>query len=563
MVSAGPSSLPARLAHQLHRAHSLNPTLNAFTAIASQSDLEHQLSSSSSAASKNKGKGKQALSGKTVAVKDVFATTAEAGEGLARTTCASRMLQDYRSPYEATVVRLLRENGALLVGKTNMDEFGMGSANAHSHFGPALNPSGPGGVDATLALPQAEARVPGGSSGGSAAAVAAGLCDVALASDTGGSTRLPASYTGVVGFKPSYGLLSRYGMVAYASSLDTVGLMSRTVEGWEGEGGGGLGDVLDILAQHDPQDPTSVPVFARERASKAHRDLLSRLGEQGEKSKGKGKALAGIRIGVPADLYPHPSSSPLSPLSSSSPIRHFLRALKENLGATLVPVRVKTAPLGLGAYYVIASAEASSNLGRYRGVEYGFRAPSPSTPEGEEKQPLFSRTRADGFGKEVKKRVLLGTFALSAEAFDNYYLQAQRIRLMLQNELEALFRVPSPLRPSSSSSSTPRTNDDGVDFLVHPSALSTAPLLSSYTSSPSSPTAPKAGTAAYTQDLLSLPSSLAGLPALSLPAGRSPLGEGGDGWPVGMTLVGQWGADRAVVGVAAAVERAMRERKRT
>ncbi|GAA5860328.1 hypothetical protein JCM8547_003464 [Rhodosporidiobolus lusitaniae] len=558
--SSSTSALPARVAHQLAQATRLNPQLNAFTRLASLSDLERQHQAASSS-----HREKARLKGKTVAIKDNFVTGGEGGE---TTTCASRMLRDYRSPFTATVVSRLQSAGALTIGKTNMDEFGMGSANVHSHFGPVINPAGPQGIEESLRDGAGEGgkderRVPGGSSGGSAAAVAAGLCDFALASDTGGSTRLPASYTCIVGFKPSYGLLSRYGLVAYASSLDTVGLMSREIGGREG----GLGEVFDILEAHDPQDPTSAPLSARERASKAHAALLDRLSSS---SPTADKPLAGVRIGVPSDLFPLPPLSPL--LSPRGPIRTFLRTLRDNLGASLVPVRLKTAPLGLSAYYVIASAEAGSNLARFRGVEYGFRSSfEGALTEDGERQQLFARTRAEGFGEEVKKRVLLGAFALSAEAFDNYFLQAQRVRRLLQLEIDALFRTPSPLRPSlsspSPSSASPSASSrqaDGVDFLLHPSALSTAPLLSSYLSSTSSsaPSAPKQGSrSAYTQDLLSLPASLAGLPALSLPAGRTRVeDEGGDGWPVGMTLVGQWGADREVLDLARRVERALKAR---
>ncbi|GAA5827941.1 hypothetical protein JCM11251_005657 [Rhodosporidiobolus azoricus] len=575
-------AIPARLARQVALAAELNPQVNAFTSLTSRADIERQYAASQAHERDTKGKGKakatnEVLRGRSVAVKDNFVTGPSPGsssspsgsgkgEGAAEhaaTTCASRMLADYKSPFEATVVRLLREQGGVVVGKTNMDEFGMGSATVHSSFGPTLNPSSPHGLFHALDPAfSAERRVAGGSSGGSAAAVAAGMADFALASDTGGSTRLPASYTGTVGFKPSYGLLSRYGLVAYASSLDTVGIVGE--RGKAGE----VVQVADSLSAYDPQDPTSAPLFARERAEKAHREVRDRLADSGG---GKGKALEGVRVGVPADLFPLPSSSPL--LSPLGPLRSFLTLLQSDLGATLVPVRLRTAPAALSAYYVIASAEASSNLARYRGVEYGFRAPDDDpdhTEDGDDKLPLFAKTRSLGFGKEVKKRILLGTFALSAEAFDNYFLQAQRVRRLLQDEIDSLFRVPNPLRPLSSSlSPSGRRQQEGVDFLVHPSAMSTAPLLSSYlspssTSSPSSSssspsTSPTQANSrdAYIQDLLSLPASLAGLPALSIPAGRSEE----DGWPVGMTLVGQWGSDGAVGEVGARVEEGLRRRR--
>ncbi|GAA5886026.1 hypothetical protein JCM16303_003839 [Sporobolomyces ruberrimus] len=524
------ASLPARLTSTLQRAHRINPRLNAFTQLSSQSDLGAQYANV-------KGKGKGKLDEKMVGVKDMFATT---GDG-SRTTCASRMLQDYKSPFEATVVQQLRREGALVIGKTNMDEFGMGSANYHSHFGPTLNPSGPRGADETSELVEGEQRVSGGSSGGSAAAVAAGLCDFALATDTGGSTRLPASYCGIVGFKPSYGLLSRYGVVAYASSLDTVGLMSSEVTQVQ--------DVFEILDEHDRKDPTSIPTFARERASSIYSELTDRIGETSNSSE---KPLAGIKIGVPADLFP---TSLLDP-SLLPPIRSALARLKE-LGATLHSVRLKTAPLGLSAYYVLASAEASSNLARYDGTEYGFRAPEDSSDE--VRTPLYAKTRSLGFGDEVKKRLLLGTFALSAEAFDNYYLQAQRVRRMIQIELDALFSTVNPLRQSSSAPSTP--SDTKVDFIVHPTTICPAPLLSSF-SSPSSHTTDTSSS--YVQDLLSLPASLAGLPAVSIPVGRTQKERDKNrenGWPVGMTLASQWGNDRNVLEVARIIETALKTKR--
>ncbi|KPV78035.1 uncharacterized protein RHOBADRAFT_32644 [Rhodotorula graminis WP1] len=422
-----------------------------------------------------------------------------------------------------------------------MDEFGMGSANVHSHFGPVLNPAGPVGIDQSLAVSAEEQRVAGGSSGGSAAAVAAGLCDVALASDTGGSTRLPASYCGILGFKPSYGLLSRHGLVAYASSLDTVGIMAREVEP--------LRRAFVSASAYDSKDPTSAPTFARTRADEVHLALRERLA--GREGAGvRERPLQGVRIGVPADIFP---TSLLSSSSVLDPIRTFLRTLV-SLGASLSSVRLPSAPLGLSAYYVLASAEASSNLARYDGVQFGHRAEEKVG----EKEQLYARTRTEGFGKEVRKRLLLGTFALSADAFDNYYLQAQRVRRLIQLELDDLFRSPSPLATPAPPAAQ---RHDGVDFILHPSAMSTAPLLASCSpaasgSTSTSPASPAdtepASRSAYVQDLLSLPASLAGLPALSIPAGRST----DDGWPVGVTLVGQWGADSEVLEVAQRVEAA-------
>ncbi|GAA6064029.1 hypothetical protein JCM10212_004261 [Sporobolomyces blumeae] len=549
-MAASSSALPARLASSLQLAHRLNPRLNAFTHLASQSELEEQY-----AQARKLGKGKGKLNGTAVAVKDMFATT---GNG-SRTTCASRMLRDYESPFEATVVEKLRREGALVVGKTNMDEFGMGSANVNSHFGPTLNPAGPQGVESTLALSESEQRVAGGSSGGSAAAVAAGVCDLALATDTGGSTRLPAAYCGIVGFKPSYGLLSRHGVVAYASSLDTVGLMGRQVRHVE--------EAFHVLDEHDERDPTSAPTYARDRAKTLHNGLADRLKDS---SPSRGKPLAGIRIGVPADLFP---TSLLSP--SLLPSLRSTISLLRSLGATLSSVRLESAPAGLSAYYVLASAEASSNLARYDGIQFGFRAPD-DLPD-EPRTPLYAKTRSLGFGDEVKKRILLGTFALSAEAFDNYYLQAQRVRRMIQLELDSLFSTPNPLEPPPSSPASARPSPEAVDFLIHPTTICPAPLVSSFTTDAASGPRPCAATAAssYVQDLLSLPASLAGLPAISLPVGKTapstPTDSKGPdadpvpdeaGWPVGMTFVGQWGNDRNVLELARVVELALIEEPR-
>ncbi|GAA5923284.1 glutamyl-tRNA(Gln) amidotransferase subunit HER2 [Sporobolomyces koalae] len=536
MASSSGAALPARLGSTLQRAHRLNSRLNAYTHLASQSDLEQQY-----ARARQDGKGKGKLDEQLVAVKDMFATTGD------RTTCASRMLRDYESPFESTVVHQLKQHGALVVGKTNMDEFGMGSANVHSHFGPTLNPAGPRGVETTLEADHVEYRVAGGSSGGSAAAVAAGLCDFALATDTGGSTRLPAAYCGVVGFKPSYGLLSRYGVIAYASSLDTVGLVSRDVER--------IDQVFRLLDHYDPKDPTSVPELARERAARTHSLLENRLGERANSS--TDRPLEGIRIGVPADLFPIDLLDP----SVLPTTRASLNRLKQ-LGATLHSVRIENASSALGAYYVLASAEASSNLARYDGTEYGFLADQDPNEGQATKTPLYANTRSMGFGDEVKKRLLLGTFALSAEAYDSYYLQAQRIRRMLQLELDSLFSTRNPLG-TLSTNQTGGHDSTTIDFLIHPTTISPAPRLESITNPRSTTTASSspAASSSYVQDLLSLPASLAGLPAISIPIGTSqPSRNHAQGWPVGITLVGQWGDDRNVLQVARVFEAALKSK---
>ncbi|ORY80236.1 amidase signature domain-containing protein [Leucosporidium creatinivorum] len=501
--------LPRELTAIIEAAHRLNPRLAAFTSLLSPQDVALAFNEAP----------RGPLHGVPVAVKDVFCTTQ------LPTTAASRMLRDYTSPFDATVVKRLREAGALIHGKTNMDEFGMGSTNLNSYFGPALNPSGPH----LAKVEDGEARVAGGSSGGSAAAVAAGLCRIALASDTGGSTRLPAAYCGVAGLKPSYGLLSRWGMIAYASSLDCVGIMAKEV--------GDVRTTLDVLSAFDEKDPTSAPQDARDRIAE-HDDSLSPTWTSTN--------LSGLRIGVPAEYF----LAELSPTVMPS-FRRTLESLQAK-GAILSSVSLPSTPLALSAYYVLASAEASSNLARFDGTRFGARAveqeADPAT-----RSALYAASRSQGFGKEVQKRLLLGTYALSAEAFDNYYLQAQRVRQLIRREFDSIFRLPSPLIPPSSSTTS---NNAGVDLIIHPSSIGVAPRLRPSNTT----TTPASSIASYTQDALNVPISLAGLPGLSVPAGVSAGEEDGEGkgWPVGVQIAGQWGSDKLVLKVGEAVEEGWR-----
>ncbi|KZP28740.1 amidase signature enzyme [Athelia psychrophila] len=422
------------------------------------------------------------------------------------TTCSSTMLKDFTSPYNATVVNLLQEAGADIVGKTNCDEFGMGSLNVHSVHGPVVNP---------FNLP--ERRSAGGSSGGSAAAVAAGMCDAALATDTGGSTRLPASYCGVVGLKPSYGLISRWGLISYADSLDCVGVIAKDVDTTK--------RVFDVISAYDSKDPTAAtPTFR----SSAHSNLT-------ERSIFLDGSLDGLRIGVPQEYFP----AELDP-SITEPFRAVLSSLQE-MGATLVPVSLPMTRYALSAYYVLASAEASSNLGRFDGVQYGTRVDTPVGADKTSTRDVYAHTRSSGFGGEVKKRILLGTYALTADAFDGYFLQAQRVRTSIRQDFDRIFSAPNPL--SIPPTQTP--TDNGVDVLLHPSAIRTAPALPTSGTSDSRQT----DLSAYVQDMLTVPASLAGLPALSVPACK-----GQDGWPVGVSVVGQWGSDELVLRVGKVLE---------
>ncbi|KDE06878.1 hypothetical protein MVLG_02766 [Microbotryum lychnidis-dioicae p1A1 Lamole] len=487
-------ALPRELAQLVELAHRTNPTWRAYTSLLSLKDATQAFHSLP-----QQGK----LYGHAIAVKDLFCTCEFP------TTASSRFLQHYASPIEATVVSRLKAQGGLIFGKANMDEFGMGSANIHSHFGPTLNPSGPETSSATGTA----ARVAGGSSGGSAAAVAARIARIALASDTGGSTRLPAAYCGVLGFKPSYGLLSRWGMIAYASSLDCVGIMAKEVEDVQ--------TTFDVLQAHDPKDPTSTPQDVRLRITDRTNSLPSRW-KEGD--------LTGLRIGVPAEYF----LSELSPFVLP-PLRCALQSL-QNRGAILRSISLPWTPSALSAYYVLASAEASSNLARFDGIRFGTRSDPPSvTGPGVSNSPLYASSRSSGFGKEVQKRLLLGTYALTAEAFDNYFLQAQRVRRLIREEFDQTFRRSSVL--TNAGEEDGEANEEGVDLLLYPSAISTAPLLSAVQGDEVS---------GYVQDVLNVPASLAGLPAISVPFGRSQE----DGWPVGVQLAGQWGEDGLVLVVA-------------
>ncbi|KAK7031613.1 Glutamyl-tRNA amidotransferase subunit A, mitochondrial [Favolaschia claudopus] len=442
-----------------------------------------------------------------VAVKDMICTADMS------TTSSSAMLKDFTSPFDATVVTLLREAGADIIGKVNCDEFGMGSLNTHSVHGPVINPFQLS--SSSTSWVQREKRSAGGSSGGSAAAVVTGMCYAALSTDTGGSTRLPASYCGIVGLKPSYGLLSRWGVISFADSLDCVGVMATTVASTR--------HVFDILNVHDTRDPTSVTPHARAAALEEARRVWPT------------SALKDLRIGIPHEYFPSELSDEVL-----SPVRAAIENLKSR-GATIVPVSLPSTPYALSAYYVISSAEASSNMARYDGVQYGLHVPLPPGSNLTNSASMYARTRSVGFGSEVQKRILLGTYALTADAFDNYFLQAQRIRRLVREDFNRVFRVPDVL----SASNAVATPVDGVDVLLHPSAIRTAPLLEDDDAAASTD-----GLDTYVQDVLTVPASLAGLPALSVPLPN----KNGQAWPVGISVVGQWGCDDMVLKVGQFLE---------
>jgi aspartyl-tRNA(Asn)/glutamyl-tRNA(Gln) amidotransferase subunit A len=404
------------------------------------------------------------LRGVPVGVKDLFCT-----EGVP-SQAGSRILEGYRPPYTATVVRRLQEAGAPLLAKTNQDEFAMGSSNENSAFGPVLNP-----WDRT--------RVPGGSSGGSAAAVAAGLVPWAIGTDTGGSIRQPAALCGIVGLKPTYGSVSRYGMIAFASSLDQAGPLTR--------------DVTDaaLLFRHmvgrDPCDSTSVAFPHEVRLPTAIR-------------------LEGITLGVPKDL----TGEGVEP----GVMANFEDTLEvaQALGAEIERVDLPHADYGLSAYYVLAPAEASSNLARYDGVRYGLRA------DADDLLTMYTRTRHDGFGPEVKRRVMLGTYALSSGYYEAYYGRAQRVRTKIADDFRAAFQE--------------------VDFVVTPTSPGVAFPLGAKTDDP---------LAMYLNDYFTVPMPLAGIPAISIPSGLS------EGLPVGFQLAGPAFSENRLFDAAHALERAI------
>jgi len=404
-----------------------------------------------------------ALAGVPIAHKDLFCTAG------VKTTCGSRMLDNFVSPYDATVVAKLKAAGAVMLGKTNMDEFAMGSSNETSYHGPVRNPWNP-------------ELVPGGSSGGSAAAVAARLTPLATATDTGGSIRQPAALCGVTGFKPTYGRVSRYGMVAFASSLDQGGTITATAED--------AALVMREMAGFDPNDSTSV--------DKPVPDYVASLGTP----------LAGLKIGLLKEFF----DKGLDPESERC-IRAAL-AVYEKLGAQLREVSLPYLPLSVPAYYVVAPAECSSNLARFDGVRFGHRCKDPR-----DLMDLYKRSRGEGFGAEVKRRIMTGTYVLSAGYYDAYYLKAQKVRQLITADFTRAFGE--------------------VDVLMGPTTPTAAFAIGSKTSDPIT---------MYLNDIYTIGANLAGLPAMSIPCGFA-LGSG-QGLPVGLQIVGPHFSEAKLLNVA-------------
>ena len=406
------------------------------------------------------------LAGVPVSIKDNLCTRG------VETTCSSKILEGWKPPYNATVIEKLREAGAVIMGKTNLDEFAMGSSTENSAFGPTRNPH-------NLEL------VPGGSSGGSAAAVAAGFSPLALGSDTGGSIRQPAALCGVVGVKPTYGRVSRYGLVAFASSLDQVGPFANTVSD--------AALTLEVISGHDPRDSTSIPEKPLE---------ISGFLNQG---------VEGMRIGVIEEL----SGKGLEGISPdvSSRVEEAIKVFS-NAGATVESASVPASIYGLSAYYVIAPAEASSNLARYDGIRFGPRVEASTTAE------TMTATRTKGFGDEVKRRIMLGTYALSAGYYDAYYGKSQRVRTLIMSDFAKAY--------------------EKFDILISPTAPTTAFPLGDKTADPMQ---------MYLQDVCTIPSNLAGHPAMSVP-----FGFGEDGMPIGIQILAPAMAEREMFQAAKVLE---------
>jgi aspartyl-tRNA(Asn)/glutamyl-tRNA(Gln) amidotransferase subunit A len=405
-----------------------------------------------------------ALGGVPLAIKDLFSTKGIPSQS------ASKILEGYRPPYTATVVERLEQAGATVLGKTNQDEFAMGSSNENSAFGPVRNPWD-------------RERVPGGSSGGSAAAVAAGLAPWALGTDTGGSIRQPAALSGIVGMKPTYGSVSRYGMIAFASSLDQAGPLTR--------------------------DVTDAALMLRHMIGKDHCDSTSLQFPEAIELP-RGVDLKGIRLGVPAELTGDGIESGVREAFEAT------LALAEQLGASIEPINLPHAPHALSAYYLIAPAEASANLARFDGVRYGLRA------DADDLLGMYMKTRAEGFGPEVKRRIMLGTYALSSGYYDAYYGRAQKVRTKISDDFTTAF--------------------EKVDLVVTPTAPTVAFRLGEKTADPLE---------MYLQDVCTVPMSLAGIPAISIPNGLSA------GLPVGFQLAGPAFSENRLLRAAYVLEQAL------
>ena len=459
-LQAGETSSVELVEHFFERIDAADDRLNGFITRAGEQALAEAREADRRLADGTAGP----LTGVPIAHKDIFCT-----RGL-RTSCASRMLDDFVSPYDATIVARLREAGLVMLGKTNMDEFAMGSSNETSYYGPVRNP-------------WSTDRVPGGSSGGSAAVVAARLAPAATGSDTGGSIRQPAALCGLTGIKPTYGRVSRYGMIAFASSLDQAGILAQSAED--------AARLLAVMAGFDERDSTSIDEPVPDYPA-----LLD-------------VPLEGLRIGLPSQFFSD---------GLDAGVRGRIEeavAVYEGLGARVEEVDLPNSVFAVPAYYVVAPAEASSNLSRYDGVRYGYRCQDPV-----DLLDLYRRSRGEGFGSEVKRRIMTGTYVLSAGYYDAYYLKAQQVRRLISDDFRRVF--------------------ERVDVLMGPTSPTTAFPLGSRLDDPLT---------MYLSDVYTIAVNLAGLPAISIPAGEV------DGLPVGLQIIAPYFAEARLFGVAHGFQR--------
>jgi aspartyl-tRNA(Asn)/glutamyl-tRNA(Gln) amidotransferase subunit A len=441
-IAGGTLTATECVQHFLSRIDTFDEKLNSFLSIAHESAL-----ATAAEIDRKKAAGEKLgpLAGLPIGIKDGICTAGH------RTSAASRMLEDFEPPYNATLVQQLLDADAIMIGKTNMDEFAMGSSTENSYFGPCLNPWN-------------HDHVPGGSSGGSAVCVAADLAPVAIGSDTGGSIRQPAAFCGLTGLKPTYGRVSRFGLLAFASSLDQMGPMARSAED--------CAMILNVIAGHDQNDSTSAKIPTIDYASELN------------------ESITGLRIGICAEHF----EEGLDPEIATA-VRQSVEVLKD-LGAEIVDVHLPHTKYAVPAYYVIAPCEASSNLARYDGVRYTIRA------EGEDLEQMFCRTRGEGFGPEVKRRIMLGTYALSSGYYDAYYVKASKVRRLIKQDYDTAFRT--------------------ADLILGPTTPTTAFRMGEHNKNPLE---------MYLSDIYTVSSNLSGVPSISLPCGFSSAG-----LPIGLQL---------------------------
>jgi aspartyl-tRNA(Asn)/glutamyl-tRNA(Gln) amidotransferase subunit A len=463
-ISSGERTAHATVLAAVDAAERLNETLNAFLQIDREGSLNR--AAEIDAAAKEATTEQQTLRGVPIAIKDNICV-----RGL-QTSCGSRILGPYRPPYSATVIERLLAAGAVIIGKTNCDEFAMGSSNENSAYGPVRNPWD-------------TSRVPGGSSGGSAAAVAAGIVPAALGSETGGSVRQPAALCGIVGLKPTYGRFSRYGLVAFASSLDNIGVFGRSVRD--------TAEVARVIAGRDPHDATTADVLVPDYVAELAREIK------------------GARIGVPRSLFGE---------GLDREVRESVEAAIETyreMGAEIVDIELPHAKYSIAVYYIICTAEASANLARFDGVRYGFRAEEAATL-----REMYRRTRDEGFGPEVKRRIMLGTYVLSSGYYDAYYRRAQQVRSLLKRDFQQAF--------------------EKCDAIATPTTPTPAFLIGEKVDDPLS---------MYLNDIYTCTANLVGNPGISVPSGLS-----GEGLPIGLQLVGPYWSEDLLLRLAHAFEQA-------